>query len=60
MERGEEGGRKMKYNFYICQILSKCEQEIRFDRAIEEGDILSARKHLSHIQSLDKGEGLFR
>ncbi len=47
----------MKYNFYICQILSKCEQEIRFDRAIEEGDILSAR---SHIQSLDKGEGLFR
>ena len=42
------------------QLLCQCIEEVGFDWSIQTGDVITARRHLCRLQSLDKESALLR
>ena len=44
----------------LVQLLCQCAEEVGFDWSVQSGDVITARRHLARLQSLDQESALLR
>ena len=44
----------------LVQLLCQCVEEVGFDCSVQSGDVITARRHLARLRSLDQESALLR